>query len=411
MKTKVWSYFQGDKAIWAFILLLAIGSFLPVFSASTNLVHVIGKGSSFGLLIKHFVHISIGLIIIFLVHRVSIESIKNLSIFAILPVSALLFFTAFQGMMIGGADASRWLKVPLLNITFQPSSIGWIALIAYLSWYLSTHGVKKYSFKTSVLWIWIPVALVVLPVFPSNLSTAAIIFMMACMVLIVGKYPMKYLAKVLGAGAVLLVVFFFMVKAFPDMMPTRFTTWTARIERWGTKDKSVDTYQIDNAKIAIAKGRLTGVGPGKSVQKNFLPQSSSDFIFAIICEEYGLFGGIAVLALYLLLLYRFTVLGVNAPSRFGKYLVIGLGYSIVFQALVNMGVAVEVFPTTGQPLPLISSGGTSIWMTCLSLGIILNISRDKQERQRLEKNKRENMQKFSQLMAEDEKRQNSLQNL
>lgn len=372
---KLLSQFQGDKAIWAYVILLALFSFMPVFSASTNLVHVVGTGSIIGLLFKHFGHIFVGIVIIFFVHRIPFDRLKFIAPIAWIPVTALLIITSLQGMMIGGANASRWLKIPLLNISFQPSSLGWIALIAYVSWFLWRFADEKYSFGWSLLWLGVPMAFIVGPILPSNLSTAAIILFTIALLLFVGKYPTKYMAKIIAAGAIMIVFAIGMFKAFPDLAPSRYKTWEARFSRFGSEDKDEDRYQIENAKIAIAQGQMFGVGPGKSVQKNFLPQSSSDFIYAIIVEEFGFLGGITILIVYVLLLLRFLVVSNRAPNLFGKYLAFGLGFSIVFQAFINMGVAVEIFPTTGQPLPLVSSGGTSIWMTCVSLGIILSISR------------------------------------
>ncbi|MEG1267110.1 MAG: FtsW/RodA/SpoVE family cell cycle protein, partial [Myroides sp.] len=193
-----------------------------------------------------------------------------------------------------------------------------------------------------------------------------------------------------------------MFKAFPDMAPSRYKTWEARFSRFGSEDKDEDRYQIENAKIAIAQGQMFGVGPGKSVQKNFLPQSSSDFIYAIIVEEFGFLGGISILIVYILLLFRFLVVSNKAPNLFGKYLAFGLGFSIVFQAFINMGVAVEIFPTTGQPLPLVSSGGTSIWMTCVSLGIILSISRKEEQVKEQLANQEKKQEEFKRILEEQQ---------
>lgn len=399
---KLLSRFEGDKAIWAYVILLALFSFMPVFSASSNLVHVVGTGSVVGLLMKHFFHILVGIVIVYVFHRMPFDRLKYLAPIVWIPVVGLLFFTAAQGMMIGGANASRWLNIPGINLSFQPSSIGWISLMAYLSWFLWKFSDEEYTFNKSLLWVWLPVTLIIGPIFPSNFSTAAIIFASVCMLLFIGKYPLKYLAKVLGFGMIMGVMAFFATKAFPDVAPSRLNTWVARIDRFGSEDKDVDRYQIENAKIAIAQGEIFGVGPGKSVQKNFLPQSSSDFIYAIIVEEFGFIGGMLILGVYVLLLFRFLVVSNKAPNLFGKYLVIGLGFSIVFQAMINMGVAVEIFPTTGQPLPLVSSGGTSIWMTCLSLGIILSVSRKEEE---IKKQMFENAAKqeaFKRLLEEQE---------
>lgn len=399
---KLLSQFQGDKAIWAYVVLLALFSFMPVFSASTNLVHVVGTGSIVGLLFKHFGHIFVGIVIIFFVHRIPFDRLKFIAPIAWVPVAALLYITAAQGMMIGGANASRWLKIPLLNISFQPSSLGWIALIAYVSWFLWRFADEKYTFRWSLLWLGLPIVAVVLPILPSNLSTAVIILFTLGLLMYVGRYPMKYMAKIIAIGAITIALAVGMFKAFPDMAPSRYKTWEARFARFGSDDKDEDRYQIDNAKIAIAQGQMLGVGPGKSVQKNFLPQSSSDFIYAIIVEEFGFVGGIAILLCYILLLFRFLVVSNKAPNLFGKYLAFGLGFSIIFQAFINMGVAVEIFPTTGQPLPLVSSGGTSIWMTCVSLGIILSISRkEEQVKQQLADRKRK-QEAFKQLLEEQE---------
>lgn len=399
---KLLSRFQGDKAIWAYVILLALFSFMPVFSASSNLVHVVGTGTIIGLLMKHLFHILVGIVIVYVFHRIPFDRLKYIAPVAWMPVVFLLFFTAFQGMMIGGANASRWLNIPGINLSFQPSSIGWIALMAYLSWFLWKFSDEKYSFQKSIFWVWLPVMAIVGPILPSNLSTAAIILASVCMLLFVGKYPLKYLGRVIAAGVVFAVFAFFVIKAFPDAMPSRFSTWTARIDRFGSDDKDIDRYQIDNAKIAIAQGKIFGVGPGKSVQKNFLPQSSSDFIYAIIVEEFGFIGGVIILIVYVLLLFRFLVVSNKAPNLFGKYLVVGLGFSIIFQALINMGVAVEIFPTTGQPLPLVSSGGTSIWMTCVSLGIILSVSRKEHEVKQQMLNNEAKQAQFKKILEEQE---------
>jgi cell division protein FtsW len=200
---------------------------------------------------------------------------------------------------------------------------------------------------------------------------------------------MKYLGIIIGAGLVGLIMFVLVAKAFPDAMPNRVDTWMSRIERFSSDEPNEDDYQIEKAKIAIASGKIYGLGPGKSVQKNFLPQSSSDFIFAIIVEEYGLLGGLAILFMYLMLFFRFLITSHKAPTMFGKLLIVGLGFPIIFQALVNMGVAVELLPTTGQTLPLISSGGSSIWMTCIAIGIILSVTKKEEEIAQEEEEKRQ----------------------
>ena len=215
-------------------------------------------------------------------------------------------------------------------------------------------------------------------ILPANFSTTAILFVMILMMTFIGGYPIKYLAFILGAGIVLLSIFILTVKAFPDAMPNRVQTWESRIENF-SKEGGKDAYQVEKAKIAIATGGIFGVGPGKSVQKNFLPQSTSDFIFAIIVEEYGLLGGFVIVFIYFLLLFRIFVVINKTTTIFGALLVLGVGVPIIFQAIINMAVATNLFPVTGQTLPLISSGGTSIWMTCFALGIILSVSASKEE--------------------------------
>ena len=202
---------------------------------------------------------------------------------------------------------------------------------------------------------------------------------MIMMLSFLGGYPLKYLCLIAGSGILIFIFFIMTVKAFPGLFPNRVDTWTSRIESFLGDGNSKEDYQIEKAKIAIASGYINGLGPGKSIQKNFLPQSSSDFIFAIIIEEYGLFGGLLLLFLYLLLLFRIVIVSQKADTIFGKLLTVGVGLPIIFQALVNMGVAVELFPVTGQTLPLISSGGTSIWVTCLAIGIILSVSAKREE--------------------------------
>ncbi len=370
---------KGDKGIWALVFLLALISFMPVYSASTNLVYVIGKGSTLGYLVKHLGHLFLGFCIIYFVHKMPYHYTKALSLLLMPLVVVLLIYTMFQGTTIGGANASRWISIPFIGVSFQTSSLAFIVLMVYVAKYLSKIKEKEFTFKSSLIELWMPVFLVLILILPANFSTTALIFAMVCMLVFIGQYPIKYLATIIGAGIVMLTLFILMAKAFPDAMPNRVKTWESRIERFSSDKTDEDNYQIDKAKIAIASGRIYGLGPGKSVQKNFLPQSSSDFIYAIIVEEYGLIGGLGILFVYMLLFFRFIVCAHKASSFYGKLLIIGLGFPIIFQALINMGVAVELLPVTGQTLPLISSGGTSIWMTCAAIGVILSISKKDEE--------------------------------
>ncbi|WP_320815326.1 FtsW/RodA/SpoVE family cell cycle protein [Flavobacterium sp.] len=370
---------RGDKGIWAIVFLLALISFLPVYSASTNLVYVIGKGSTLGYLIKHLGHLFLGFVIIYFVHKVPYHYFRALSIFGIPIVIVLLLYTLTQGTTIGGSGASRWINIPFVGIGFQTSTLAFMVLMVYVARYLAKIEDKVITFKESFLELWLPVFGVLILILPANFSTTALIFTMVCMVVYIGYYPIKYLLFIIGLGILALTFFILVAKAFPDAMPNRVKTWEKRIERFTSDTADEDVYQIEKAKIAIASGGIKGLGPGKSVQKNFLPQSSSDFIFAIIVEEYGMIGAFGIMFLYLLLFVRFIINAHKATTLFGKLLIVGLGFPIIFQALVNMSVAVELLPVTGQTLPLISAGGTSIWMTCASIGIILSVTKKEEE--------------------------------
>lgn len=375
-------FLRGDKTIWAMIALLAIASFLPVYSASTNLVYTVseGKASTLGFLVKHLAHISIGLTIVFVAHKFHYERYKKFSLLGMPLVILLLAYTLSQGKVIGGANASRWIEIPFIGFSFQTSTFAFTILMVYVARTLAKLHNTTYTFQESLIKLWIPVGAVLIFILPSNFSTAALIFAMVCMLVYVGQYPMRYLGYIMALAITGFILFVLLYMAFPtNKYFSRVSTWKARVERFSTDKPDEDDYQIEKAKIAIASGKIQGLGPGKSVQKNFLPQSSSDFIFAIIVEEYGMIGGYALVFIYMILFFRFLVRSNKAPTLFGKLLIVGLGFPIIFQAFINIGVAVELLPVTGQPLPLISSGGTSIWMTCLSLGIILSVTKKEDE--------------------------------
>ena len=377
MKT-IFKHINGDKTIWAIVAILAVFSFMPVYSASTNLVYVVGSGSTLGYLVKHMVLLIMGFGIIYGVHKIPYRYFSGGSVLMLPIVLVLLVFTMLQGTTIGGANASRWIRIPFVGIGFQTSTLAGLVLMVYVARYLAKKKEQVINFKESVLQLWLPVAAVLILILPANFSTTAIIFLMILVVTFIGGYPLKYLGIILGAGILMLSFFVLIAKAFPDAMPNRVHTWQNRIERFSDANDK-DAYQVEKAKIAIATGGPIGLGPGKSVQKNFLPQSSSDFIFAIIIEEYGLAGGIIIALIYFLLLFRIFVVIRKTATIFGTLLVIGVGCPIIFQAIINMAVATNLFPVTGQTLPLISSGGTSIWMTCFALGMILSVSASKQE--------------------------------
>jgi cell division protein FtsW len=274
------------------------------------------------------------------------------------------------GQTIGGENASRWIR--LAGFTFQPSELGKLALFVVLARNLVHYKEDLSSFKNSFLPIMGPVILICGLILPSNFSTSAIIFMISFFIMFIGRYSLISLSTMVLTAVVVLMMFYQAVKIYPNIS-NRWATWFSRIESF-TQEDSQGNYQANHAKIAIARGGVWGQGPGKSVQKYFLPQSSSDFIYAVIIEEYGRIGGLFVIVLYLFLLFRVLRIAIKSDDHFAVLLTLGLGFSIVFQAFINMSVAVGLLPVTGQTLPLVSAGGSSVWITCASLGLILSVS-------------------------------------
>ncbi len=376
---KVLQNISGDRTIWAIIAVLAIFSFLPVYSASTNLVGVVGKGTTLGYLLKHTMLLTLGFVIIYATAKIPYRYFSGLSVLLIPVVLVLLGYTLFQGKTISGVNASRWINIPFVGIGFQTSTLASVVVMMYVARYLAKNKEKKIVFKESVLQLWIPVGVVLALILPANFSTTAIVFSMVLIITFLGGYPLKYIGIIVLTGVLIFALFILTAKAFPDTFKnSRINTWVSRIENFSSPNQE-ENYQAEKAKLAIASGEIHGKGPGKSVQKNFLPQSSSDFIYAIIVEEFGLIGAITLILLYLGLLFRIVIVATKTETIFGTLLVLGVGIPIVFQALINMAVAVGLFPVTGQPLPLISTGGTAIWMTCFAIGIILSVSADRQE--------------------------------
>jgi len=366
---------KGDKIIWIVVLSLSIFSFLPVYSASSNF----GVNLIFSSVFKHVAIIFIGIIIMYATHLIDYKYLRGLSLI-ILPLAILLLFiTALQGNEIDGANASRWISIPLINISFQPSSIASIFLLIYISNYISKNREKKLNFSNSFVKLWLPILLVVMLVLPSNFSTAFMIFSLCLILIFIGQYPIKNILLIVLSIVILATSFVGLSKKYPEMLPNRVDTWSNRIENFINPSIDNDAnYQINRAKAAIATGSLFGVGAGKSSMKYILPQSTSDFIFSIITEEYGLFVSIIILLLYIILLFRIVIIAYKAKNSFGQLVSLAVGLPIVFQALINMGVAVQLFPVTGQPLPLISTGGTSIWITFFAFGVLLSVSRNNQ---------------------------------
>ena len=367
------SKLKGDKVVWFVVLALSFFSFLPIFSASSNF----GINFIFSNLFKHVAIIIIGILIMYTTHLIDYKYLKGLSKIILPLIIILLIFTAFQGNEIEGANASRWINIPLIGISFQPSALASIFLLIYISNFLSKNINKKLDFKSSFAPLWLPILLVVMLILPSNFSTALMIFFMVLTILFLGQYPFKYISSIILAGIFIASLFVLLAKNYPDLVPNRIDTWANRIENYINPNLSESGYQINRAKAAIANGSLFGVGAGKSSMKYILPQSTSDFIFSIVTEEYGLVVAILILFLYLILLFRIIIISYKSTSIFGKLIALSVGLPVVFQAFINMGVAVQLIPVTGQPLPLISMGGTSIWTTFLAFGILLSVSSKK----------------------------------
>lgn len=367
-------------------MLLAIFSLLPGFSASSSIEYAAQSGTVFGQLGKQLAFLIIGLVILFSIQIVDYKYIGGIAVIALPFVIGLLIWTLLQGQTIDGANASRWLKIPGIPLTIQTSTFASLVLMIYVARYLTLIRDKRVSFAETLVYLLIPVFVIVGLIFPANGSTAVILFTMVMILLFIGGYPFKYLLVIGGVILFSGALFIFVALKYGDQISnTRVHTWKNRIERYLDRpDNSMEEWQETNAKAAIVEGGQFGKGPGKSAIKHTLPQASSDFIYAVIIEEYGSVGGIALIFIFLLILFRIMVIVTKIHTYFGSLLVLAVGIPIIFQAIINMGVAVGLFPTTGQPLPMISFGGTSLWITCLAFGIILSVSRQIKTKEELE---------------------------
>jgi cell division protein FtsW len=364
---------EGDRVIWVLLGIIMIASFLSVYSASANLAFVYGKVSITYLLLKHAFHLLVGVFLLWLIHRIPYRYFGSISVVGVGISIILLIITISMGQEIDGANANRWLRVPLLGFSIQTSAFAGLALLLYISRCMSKKHPHEWTIGNSWI-IYIPLGVIIMLIFPANFSTAALLFFSSMVVLFVGKYPVKYITAIIGGGIIMATLFILTVSMMPNMS-NRVDTWKARIINYSSGDKS-ENYQVEKAKMAISNGGLFGQGPGKSVQKNFLPQSTSDFIYAIIVEEYGMAGGFGIIAFYIFLWIRIINISLKSKSYFGSLTAFAAGFALIFQAFINMSVAVNLFPVTGQTLPLLSAGGSSIWVSCIALGIILSISRE-----------------------------------
>lgn len=371
IKGKIGRLFWGDRVVWGVIIILTIFSVLAVYSSTGTLAYKNMGGNTTYYLIRHGVYIATGIFIIYITHLVPYKYYSRLSQLFLFISVPLLLVTLFLGTTLN--QAPRWLTVPVIGITIQTSDFAKLALIMYLARVLSIKQKQIRSFKDAFKPLIIPVLVVCGLILPANLSTALILFTVSLIVMFIGRVPVKYLAGVIAVGAVLLILFIGAARLIQK--EGRTTTWKNRVENF-MSGESGENFQAEQAKIAVATGGLFGKRPGKSTQRNFLPHPYSDFIFAIIIEEYGLFlGAIPLVLVYLFLLYRGGTIVQKADRTFPAFLGIGLSLLIVFQAFVHMAVAVNLFPVTGQTLPFVSMGGSSLLFTSIAFGIILSVSR------------------------------------
>jgi len=376
---------KGDKVIWAIVILLTMVSILVVYSSIGSLAFRMNKSTE-SYLFRQVGYICLGVMIIYFAHRVNYTIYSRVASILFIVSVPLLLYTLKYGSHIN--DASRWIKLPVINLTFQTSDLAKLALFMYMSRLLSRRQNVIKDFKKGFLPLIIPVGIICILIAPANLSTALLIGGIALLLMFIGRVKVRHILLVVGA-ALIPIIFLVSVAAHyynqqeqvSEDLPAvlsfgRMPTWVKRVQDFMYADKEDASYQIQQAKIAIATGGIFGKGPGKSEQRNFLPHPYSDFIYAIIIEEYGLAGGTIILLIYLLFLFRSIKLFQRCPYAFGAFLAVALSFTLVIQALVNMAVNVNLFPTTGVTLPLVSMGGSSLLFTCFSIGIILSVARN-----------------------------------
>jgi cell division protein FtsW len=370
--------FRGDPWIWAIVFILSLIGILAVYSSTVTLAFSKHGGNTEFYFLRHTGFLLIGLFFLYLCHLVNYLYFSRLSQLFLWISIALLVVTLFVGSEIN--NATRVLPIPGLGITFQTSDMAKLFLIMYIARYLSKNQEEIDSFKVfrNILLV---ILMVVVLIAPENLSTALVVFVTCNMLLFIGRINLKYLGLLAGAGMLLigLLVTILLTINTENLGGTRIPTWKKRIETFTQKDGGEGSYQQLQSKIAVASGGMFGKGPGNSTQRAYLPHPYSDFIYAIIVEEYGLFGGALVIMLFLLLIYRCMKIVVDSPKAFGALLALGLCFSMSFQAFVNMGVAVGILPVTGLTIPLVSMGGTSLFFNSIAFGVILSVSRTIQE--------------------------------
>jgi cell division protein FtsW len=365
---------RGDKVIWAVVIILSIFSLLTVYSSTGTLAYRNQGGNTEYYMIKHLIILAFGFLLMYLTHLVKFTYFSRIFQIALYIAIPLLILTLLIGHNVN--EAKRFLPLPF-HLSFQTSDLAKLTLIMYLARLLTKKQGKIKDFKSAFVPIMVPVLIVCALILPANFSTAAMLFITSLVLMFIGRVKFSYLASFVGITVGIFVIFLLVARVYPNFMP-RVSTWNNRINNYFKPDHidSDKTYQVEQSKIAIASGGIVGKAPGNSTQRNFLPHPYSDFIFAIIVEEYGLLGGTFIVLLYLILFFRVVKIVIKCPRTFGAFMAIGVGFSLVFQALINMAVAVNLIPVTGQPMPLVSMGGTSIWFTSIAIGIILSVSRE-----------------------------------
>ncbi|MBN2669700.1 MAG: cell division protein FtsW [Bacteroidales bacterium] len=370
---KVLGLFGGDKWIWTVIILLSVFSILAVYSSTGTLAYKYQHGDTTYYLLRHFTLLFVGFLVLFFTHRLPYIFFKKIARIAMYLTIPLLLYTLTKGASLN--EASRWIVLPGTGLSFQTSDLAKLTLVLFIARHLTNNQEQikdfKIGYRPIITWILVVTGLI----FLANFSTAAMLFLISIVMLFIGRVRVRYIAATLFAGLALLVMGYFIAPHFAEY--GRVGTWMNRVERFLGDEQEEDdgNFQAEQSQIAIVKGGFLGKGPGNSEQRNFLPHPYSDFIFAIITEEYGLWGALSIIILYLVLFYRVGVIVRNSKSSFGSYVAVGIGLSLTIQAFINMGVAVGIFPVTGQTLPLVSMGGTSIFFTSAALGILLSISR------------------------------------
>ncbi|HMG06941.1 MAG TPA: putative peptidoglycan glycosyltransferase FtsW [Mucilaginibacter sp.] len=367
---RILSNTKGDRWIWLIVILLSVISLLAVYSSTGTLAYKRGVGVE-SILMKHLAMVVGGIALMYISHKLDYRYYAGISKIMMIVTIPLLLYTLIFGSHIN--NASRWINIPVIGLSFQTSDLAKLALITYLARTLSRKQENIKDVKESFLPIMGSVCLVFILIALANLSTALMLFGVSILLLIIGRISIKQIAVVCGAGLILLMGVIF--------LGPRRHTYVSRVNVFLHPElaKADKSFQSDHAKIAIASGGLFGKGPGNSTERNYLPESYSDEIYAIIIEEYGLAGGFALIGIYLFLLYRCIKIVTKAPKAFGALLACGLSFSLTIQAFANMAVAVGLGPVTGVPLPFVSMGGTSILFTSVAFGIILSVSRDIEE--------------------------------